>query len=88
MESWILQVSYKVNVKPFGLHLLCTRPEVFMIPWTFQKLNSFLKYYIEHDVQRGNLSFWLFQTLRYVWFNSKYLENQPSSVKIDTWLII
>ena len=42
MESWILRVSCKVNVKPFGLHLLCTRPEVFMIPWTFQKLNSFL----------------------------------------------
>ena len=31
-----------------------------------------------HDVKRGNLAFWLFQTLRYVWFNSKYLENQPS----------
>ena len=43
MESWILRVSYKVNVKPFGLHLLCKRPEVFMIPWTFQKSNSFLK---------------------------------------------
>ena len=23
---------------PFGLHLLCMRPEVFMIPWTFRKL--------------------------------------------------
>ena len=44
MESWILRVSCKVNVKHFGLHLLCTRPEVFMIPWTFQKLNLFLKY--------------------------------------------
>ena len=44
MESWILRVSCKVNVKPFGLHLLCTRPEVFMIPWKFQKLNSFLKW--------------------------------------------
>ena len=30
METWILGVSYKVNVKPFGLHLLCKRPEVFM----------------------------------------------------------
>ena len=27
MESWILQVSFKVNVKPFGLHLLCKRPK-------------------------------------------------------------
>ena len=35
MESYILRVSCKVNV---GLHLLCKRPEVFMIP-----LNSFLK---------------------------------------------
>ena len=26
----------------FGLHWLCKRTEVFMIPWTFQKLNSFL----------------------------------------------
>ena len=43
MESWILKVSCKVNVKPFGLHLLCKRPKVFMIPWTFQKSNSFLK---------------------------------------------
>ena len=34
MESWILQVSCKVNVKPFRLHLLCKRPEAFMIPWT------------------------------------------------------
>ena len=43
MESWILRVYCKVNMKPFGLHLLCTRPKIFMIPWTFQKLNSFLK---------------------------------------------
>ena len=40
MESWILQVSCKVNMK---LHLLCKRPEVFMIPLTFQKSNLFLK---------------------------------------------
>ena len=26
------------------LHLLCKRPKVFMIPWIFQKSNSFLKY--------------------------------------------
>ena len=45
MESWILRVSCKISMKPFGLHLLCMRPEVFMIPWTFQKLNSFLKYH-------------------------------------------
>ena len=25
-------------------YLLCKRPEVFMIPWTFQKLNLFLKW--------------------------------------------
>ena len=43
MESWILRVSCKVNVKPFGLHLLCKRLEVFMIPWTFQTSNLFLK---------------------------------------------
>ena len=42
MESWILRVSCKVNVKPFGLHLLCNRPEVFMIPWTFQNRIHFL----------------------------------------------
>ena len=41
MESWILRVSCKVSVKRFGLHLLCKRPEVFMLPWTFQKSNSF-----------------------------------------------
>ena len=40
MKSWILWVSCKVNMK----HLLCKGPEVFMIPWTFQKLNSLLKY--------------------------------------------
>ena len=28
----------------FGLHVLCKKPEVFMIPRIFQKLNSFLKY--------------------------------------------
>ena len=44
MESWILRVSYKVNVKPFRFHLLCKRPKVFMIPWTFQKMNSFHRY--------------------------------------------
>ena len=44
MELWILQVSSKVDMKPLGLHLPGKRPEVFMIPWTFQKLNSiFLK---------------------------------------------
>ena len=42
VESWILRVSCKVYMKPFGLHLHCKRPEVFMIPWTFQILNSFL----------------------------------------------
>ena len=31
--------------------------------------------------------FWLFQTLRYVWFNSKYLENRPSYVKIENWYL-
>ena len=44
MESYILQVSCKVKVKPKWLHLLCKRPEAFMIQWTFQKSNSFLKY--------------------------------------------
>ena len=43
METWILRVSCKVNVKRFGLHLLCKRPEVFMIPWTFKKSIYFLK---------------------------------------------
>ena len=45
MESWLLRVSCKVNVKPFRLHLFCKRPEVFMIPWTFKKLNSFLNWF-------------------------------------------
>ena len=36
--------SKKLILYFFGLHLLCKRPEAFMIPWTFQKLNSFLKY--------------------------------------------
>ena len=31
-------------MKPFGLHLLCKRPEVLMVPWTFQNLNPFLKW--------------------------------------------
>ena len=39
----MLRVSCIVNVKLFGLNLLCKRPEVFMIPRTFQKSNSFLK---------------------------------------------
>ena len=38
MESWILWVSCKVKV-----HLLCKRPKVFIISWTFQKSNWFLK---------------------------------------------
>ena len=37
MESWILRDSCKVNVKPFGLHVFCKRPEVFMIPRPDQK---------------------------------------------------
>ena len=41
MESWILRVSCKGNVK-LEVHLLCRRLKVFMISWTFQKLNSFL----------------------------------------------
>ena len=41
MESLILWVSCKVKVKP---HLLYKRPEVFMISWTFQKLNLFFNY--------------------------------------------
>ena len=36
MESWILRLSCKVNVKPFGFQLFCKRCKVFMIPWTFQ----------------------------------------------------
>ena len=34
--SWFHEHS-----KNWGLHLLCKRPEVFMIPWTDQKLNLF-----------------------------------------------
>ena len=33
MESWVLRVSCKVNMKPFRLHLLCKKPEVFMEWW-------------------------------------------------------
>ena len=42
MELWIL-------------HLLCKRPEVFTIPWTFQKLNSFLKYTLDIDYKYINV---------------------------------
>ena len=48
----ILRVSCKVYVKPFGLHLLYKRPEVFMIPSTFQKSNSFLKLQLTSDIAR------------------------------------
>ena len=44
MESWILRIFCKVNLKPFGLHLLCKRRKVFMNPWTFQKSILFLKW--------------------------------------------
>ena len=37
----VLYICIKVQ-KIFGLRLLCKRPEVFMTPCTFQKLNSFL----------------------------------------------
>ena len=39
-ELW---VSCQVNMKPFGLQLLCKRLEVFMIPLTDQILNLYLK---------------------------------------------
>ena len=53
-----IQVSCKVNEKPFGLHLLCKRPEVYMIrasltlqetgsihdSMNIPKMNSFLKW--------------------------------------------
>ena len=44
----MLLVFCKVSVKHFGLHLLGKRPEVFMIPRTFQKSNSFLKYFFQN----------------------------------------
>ena len=44
-------ISWSISTKVWdwagielGLHLLCKRPEVFMIPWTFQNSNSFLNY--------------------------------------------
>ena len=43
MESWLLRISCKVS-KAFGLHLLCKKPKVVMIPWIFQNLNLFFKY--------------------------------------------
>ena len=50
---------------------------------TFVWLNTY-----RNDVKCRNLVFWPFRNLCYVWFNSKYPENQPNKVKlkIDSWL--
>ena len=79
MESWILRVSCKVNVKPFGLHLLCKRPELFMIPWTIQKSNSFLKW---------KLSL-LYNILWFSFFSCFFLSDSQRTnigLKKDEWL--
>ena len=41
-ESWILRVSCKVSEAQRASRLLCKRSEVFIIPWTDQKLNVLL----------------------------------------------
>ena len=40
MEVW----TQRVNVIPFGRHLLCTWPIAFILPWTSEKWNLFLKW--------------------------------------------
>lgn len=44
MEVWMQRVPCKVNMRPFGRHLLCTWPVAFILPWTLEKWNLFLKY--------------------------------------------
>ena len=58
MESWILRV--------------CKRPEVFMIPWTFQKLNSFICIHF-----RCETMLYLFQTLQ-----------APQGRQLVAWMIM
>ena len=45
MEVWTQRVPYKVNLMPFGRHLLCTWPVAFILPWTSEKWNLFLKWF-------------------------------------------
>ena len=44
MEVWTQWVLCKVNVTPFGHHLLCTCPIAFILPWPSEKWNLFLKW--------------------------------------------
>ena len=60
MESWILRASCKVSEARRASRQLCKIPEVFMIPWTFQKLNLlliFTFYYTFYWPFQGGTSF-------------------------------
>ena len=50
----MLRVSCKVNVKPFGLHLLCKRPKVFMIPMNIPKIELIAYLYIFYKYLKYN----------------------------------
>ena len=43
-EVWKQRVPCKLNVTPFGHHLFCTWSVVFILPWTSEKWNLFLKW--------------------------------------------
>ena len=55
MEVWTQWVPCKVNVTPFrchllfGRHLLSMWPIAFILPWTSEKWNLFLKWYMLED---------------------------------------
>ena len=72
--------SLKINVKlnnQFTAHfqnLLCKRPEVFMISWTFQKSNSFLKYTHNFDIA------WLLIIAIICWLRLKLKRGRKYSV--------
>ena len=56
MESWILPVFCKVS-ETLWTCKLCKRSEVFIIPWTFRKTNSFLifTFYYKYLKYRKNI---------------------------------
>ena len=92
MESWILRVSFKVYVKLFWLHLLCKRPEVFMILWTFKKSNSFLIwifcvitcwlliYFIHFSFIPSDCWYWWFHRSEKAWTTSSRLYASATAV--------
>ena len=49
MEVWTQRAPCKVNVTPvtpFGRHLFCTWSVEFILPWTSEKWNLFLKWWL------------------------------------------